>query len=218
MKKILFIESSPRKTDSITSDVANRLIKQLKYSDEYELEILDLWNAELPHMNGSTLSAKYAIFSGSPLSDEQNISWQKLNEYVKQFANADLIIMSSPMWNWGIPYVLKHYIDVITQPGLTFNWTPEDGYIPLLPKRDVVVVTSSGGDYTKGSGLEHEDFAYRYLKLWLEGCMGSHVNFIHMTMTATGQDAIDKAFENANYEISQVVDTLKPAKVEVQML
>ena len=208
MKKILFIESSPRKSESITTDIANKLISKLQDYDDYEIDILDLWNTDLPQINGTTLSAKYAMFSGNPLNPQQNTSWEKLNNYVKQFAGADLIVIATPMWNWGIPYVLKHYVDVITQPGLTFNWTPEDGYIPLLPERDVIVVTSSGGDYTTGSGFEHEDYAYRYLKLWLEDCMGSRVKFINMTMTATGQDAIDKAYINANLEFNAVPDWL----------
>jgi putative NADPH-quinone reductase len=32
------------------------------------------------------------------------------------------------MWNFGIPYKLKHYIDVLTQPGQTFNFDPTTGY------------------------------------------------------------------------------------------
>ena len=35
------------------------------------------------------------------------------------------------MWNFGIPYKLKQWIDVITQPGLAFRFDPAQGYLPL---------------------------------------------------------------------------------------
>ncbi|MCG8316381.1 MAG: NAD(P)H-dependent oxidoreductase [Pseudomonadales bacterium] len=208
MKKILFIEASPRSGESLTSNMAMRLIEKLQDKDQWELDQLNLWNAELPEINGDTLSAKYAVFAGAEMTQVQRNNWQKLNQFVEQFAAADLVIIGAPMWNWGIPYRLKHYVDVITQPQLTFNWTPEEGYVPILPPRDVVVVTSSGGDYTAGSGNEHEDFAYRYLGLWLEGCMGCQVEFIHMTMTATGPAGIEKATQTAEEQIKDYVRTL----------
>ena len=208
MKKILFIEASPRSEQSLTSNMAKTLIDKLQSADNWQLDHLNLWKSELPDINGDTLNAKYAVFSGAEMTDVQKNNWQKLNEYVEQFAAADLVIIGAPMWNWGIPYRLKHYVDVITQPQLTFNWTPDDGYVPLLPSRDVVVVTSSGGDYTPGSGNEHEDFAYRYLGLWLEGCMGCSVEFVHMTMTATGPEGIEKATRDAEQQIAEYVRTL----------
>ena len=212
MKKLLFIESSPRKNDSITTSVCQKLIDNLASKNgeksDWEVEVLDLWQAQLPEMNGTTMSAKYSIFMGESLSDEQNDSWELLNQYVQQFGEADLVVIAAPMWNWGIPYVLKHYIDVVTQPGLTFNWSPDDGYIPVLPPRDAIIVTSSGGDYTVGSGNEHEDFAFRYLKMWLKDCMGCRVESIDMTMTATGQESVDQAYLMADHKIASLSEML----------
>lgn len=206
MKKLLLIESSPRKQNSLTTDMALRLIERLQSVDTWEVDRLDLWNTDLPDMNGVTMDAKYAVFSGTPMTEEQADHWQRLNRFVTQFAQADMVVLCAPMWNWGIPYRLKHYVDVITQPQLTFNWTPEDGYIPVLPPRDVVVVTSSGGDYTPGSGLEHEDFAYRYLQQWLQYCMGCNVEFVHLTMTATGPEGVANAMKNAEFKIETMIE------------
>ncbi len=64
MKKILFVESSPRKEKSITSDVCNKVIHNLQIDGEYTVDHVDLWDIDLPHMNGDTLDAKYAIFLG----------------------------------------------------------------------------------------------------------------------------------------------------------
>lgn len=211
-KKLLFIESSPRKTESITTDICRRFIQRLQEHNEpgesWEIEVLDLWHTKLPQMNGTTMDAKYAAFSGNPLNEEQAACWSALKSYVEQFAAADMIVIALPTWNWGVPYVLKHYVDVVTQPGLTFNWHPERGYIPVLPPRDAVVVTSSGGDYTEGSGNEHEDYAYRYIKMWLSSCMGCRVNALHMTSTAAGPEALDAAYAKAEAGINALAGEL----------
>ena len=44
--------------------------------------------------------------------------WNKIVELFGRFNSADKYVFSVPMWNFGIPYILKHYIDLITQPAL----------------------------------------------------------------------------------------------------
>jgi FMN-dependent NADH-azoreductase len=39
------------------------------------------------------------------------------------------------MWNAGVPYILKQFIDVVSQPGTVFGVDPATGYIPLLAGR-----------------------------------------------------------------------------------
>ncbi|OGK10273.1 MAG: hypothetical protein A2W80_08310 [Candidatus Riflebacteria bacterium GWC2_50_8] len=43
---------------------------------------------------------------------------------------ADIIIISVPMWNFGMPYRLKHYLDVIVQPRHLFCYT-DNGLVGL---------------------------------------------------------------------------------------
>ncbi len=42
--------------------------------------------------------------------------------------NADHYVFAVPIWNGGLPYRLKQYIDIITQLGISFNFDPEKGY------------------------------------------------------------------------------------------
>lgn len=212
MKKILFVESSPRKEQSITSEVCQKVINSLQIDDEYTVDHVDLWDVELPHMNGDTLDAKYAIFSGQDLTEQQQKNWFALTEHIDRFAAADLVVIAAPTWNWGIPYVLKHYIDVVTQPQLTFNWTPEDGFTSLLKPRNAVLVTSSGGDYTLGSGNEDEDFVIKYLQLWLTTCMGCELQMINMTLSAAGEEELQKSYARADEMISEICAMMNPVE------
>jgi FMN-dependent NADH-azoreductase len=59
----------------------------------------------------------------------------------------------------SVPYPLKHYIDIVVQPGLTFRET--DKGAKALEGRDgrqLILVTSTGGDYSAGSVMASKDF------------------------------------------------------------
>lgn len=77
---------------------------------------------------------------------------------------ADVILLSTPMWNFNIPYRLKHWIDLVTQPGLSFSFDPANGYAPLLRDRPVIVILASAGDYAQGESFGRPDLATGYLK------------------------------------------------------
>ena len=71
------------------------------------------------------------------------------------------------MWNFNVPYILKHYIDILTQPTLTFSFSPEIGYRGLVTGKRAAVITASSGDYTPGSGNPRPDFQKPFLEAWL---------------------------------------------------
>ncbi|MCG8417096.1 MAG: NAD(P)H-dependent oxidoreductase [Proteobacteria bacterium] len=206
MKKLLFIESSPRGNESSSTNLARKLIGDLLERDStWQVDHMDLWTEELPPMSGPTVSAKYAVFSGEPLSAEQDKAWSAVVNCIDRFCAADLVLMAVPMWNFGIPYVLKHFVDVVTQPRLTFTWTPQDGYKTLLPPRRAIIISSSAGDYSVGSGNEHNDFQLRYLTAWLKIYMGCQVDSISVSPTIADPDTVKAAALAARRRAEELV-------------
>ena len=55
---------------------------------------------------------------------------------IERFKGADKYLFSLPMWNFGIPYKLKHYIDVLVQPTYTFSFSPKEGYKGLVTRKE----------------------------------------------------------------------------------
>jgi FMN-dependent NADH-azoreductase len=70
------------------------------------------------------------------------------------------------MWNFFIPYKLKHFIDLITQPGLTFSFSSESGFRGLVTGKPVPVIYARGGEYGKAESSAM-DFQKPYLELLL---------------------------------------------------
>ena len=67
------------------------------------VEILDLWQKDLPEMNGAALEAKYAIMSGQTGTPAQLNAWKPVVSLIEHFKSADKYLFSLPMWNFGIP-------------------------------------------------------------------------------------------------------------------
>ena len=168
MARLLYIEASPRKERSASIQVARAFI------DEYErthpgdaVETVDLWHTSIPEFDGHVIDSKYAILHGLEHTEEQKRAWRAVEDLISQFTGADKYVFSLPMWNFGIPYKLKHYIDVIVQPGYTFSYSPEKGYEGLVTGKPIVSIYASGGAYGPGTGAESYDLQKAYLELIL---------------------------------------------------
>src|ERR1700710_951507 len=116
MSRLLHIEASPRKQRSASMEVARTFIdRYVEAHPDSSVERLDVWNLEVPEFDSHAMEAKYAGLAGIELTDAQRTAWQRINELAQPFRDADILVFSVPMWNFGIPYKLKHLIDAISQ-------------------------------------------------------------------------------------------------------
>lgn len=58
---------------------------------------------------------------------EADVAWHAAKDTFARFDSAQHLLFSVPMWNAGIPYILKQLIDVISQPGMVFGVDPHNG-------------------------------------------------------------------------------------------
>jgi FMN-dependent NADH-azoreductase len=172
MSRLLYIESSPRKQRSASIQIAKTFISEYERTHPGDtVETLDLWSITLPEFDGHVIDSKYVILHGLEHTDEQRQAWSRVEKVISQFTGADKYLFSLPMWNFGIPYKLKHYIDVIVQPGYTFSFSPEEGYKGLVTGKPIAAIYARGGAYGSGTGAEAYDLQRPYLEHIL-GFMG----------------------------------------------
>ena len=165
MAKLLHIQTSPRGNRSASQAVAEHFIDAYRNTHRGDtVETLNVWQVQLPEFDGATIDAKYAVVHGQPHSPDQVHAWKAVVRLAEHFKSADKYIVSLPMWNFGIPYKLKHYIDLLVQPGLTFGFTPTDGYKGLVTGKPLVAIYARGGAYGPGTGAEAADQQSAYLK------------------------------------------------------
>ncbi len=205
MARLLYIEASPRKTRSYSIRVAKAFLDAYAAAHPADMiDTLDLWATDLPAFDGAMLDAKYAVIGGETHTPEQAAAWASVTDFAARFSGADKILISTPMWNFTIPYVLKHYLDIIVQPGLTFGWTPERGYFGLVTGKPAAVVYASMGGYGAGSGAEAIDYQKPYLQ-WILTFMGfADIKAIHAAPTGAPPEAIAATLAAATAEAREI--------------
>ena len=166
--KINYIECSPRGERSHSTKIAQAYIEQAKKNiPDLELNHINPWLLNLPEFDGDMLNAKYSVIRGTDPSADEVSAWSNVKNIFDEFNNADHYLFSVPMWNFNIPYKLKHYIDIITQPGMSWSYTPEDGYKGLMTDKTATIIYATGDGYGEGTGFESFDMQKPYVNLWL---------------------------------------------------
>ncbi|MBR1218059.1 NAD(P)H-dependent oxidoreductase [Bradyrhizobium sp. U87765 SZCCT0131] len=148
MKQILMIEVSPRGTDSASRAVANTLAARLaaRYPSA-RLVRRDLAAEALPHLDGTTLRA---ITTRDPAETERlRVLARRSDELTDELLASDLLVIATPMWNFGIPSALKAWIDLVVRPGRTFQYA-DGSALGLAKDKNAILVLASGGVFTEG--------------------------------------------------------------------
>lgn len=128
------------------------------------IDTLDLSADTIPEFLGLVVRGKYRILHGQPHSQEEASAWKAVEKEIERFKRADKLVISCPMWNFGIPYRLKQYFDVIVQPGYTFAYSPEKGYTGRVTGRPAMLFLARGGEYRADTGAAAFDFQQPYLE------------------------------------------------------
>jgi FMN-dependent NADH-azoreductase len=200
--KLLHIIASPRGEKSRTLNISNVVLEGLHEKNaNLSVDNLDLFKVLLPEIQENSVDAKYAVMQGANLKEESVSPWNEIVKISKEFMSYDAYLISCPMWNFTIPYKLKHYIDIIMQPGILFRFT-EKGVEGLALNKKMYCITSRGSDYSKNSPLHQYDFQEPYLRS-IFGLAGIYdISFINAQPMDFSPDItianIDKAKVEAN--------------------
>ncbi len=189
MRKLLHIVAAPRGEESRTLKVASAFLEGFreKYPD-CEIDELNLFAEPPPPLTLGVIGGKYVLLGGGDLSGELKDAWKDVERHIERFLAADAYLISTPMWNFSIPFVLKHYIDVIVQPKYLFRYT-EAGPEGLVKGKKMVVVTSRGGDYGPDSPAHAYDYQEPYLRTIFGYAGITDITFVNaQPMDAMGPD------------------------------
>lgn len=169
MTHLLYIEASPMKATSTSTEVASAWLQAWREAHpDATVDTLNVWDIDLPPFDAEMIAAKFAVLRAQTATAGQQALWARAVTLSQRFNAADEFLFSLPMWNFGIPYRLKHFIDVVTLPGQNWRWSRETGYEALLPGKRATLVYSSAGDYPVKPHDADSDFQKPYMRRWLQ--------------------------------------------------
>ena len=186
--KSLLINASTRGEGSQSLHIARKFIEELEKRSTVELDEFHLFEDGLPPFDGTAVGAKMALFTGAEQSSPEKAAWEGVKKVFDRFAATDIYVFAVTLWNNGIPYIMKQFIDVVNQPGWTFGFDLEKGYSGLLGNKKAVVVHASGVYHEQIPTNFGSDFATPYLDDWLKFIGVSTVRHIHCAPTVVNSD------------------------------
>lgn len=191
MARVLYIEGSPNKAYSASIDVCRAFLDAYRHAHpDHEIRTLDIWDVALPEFDAAALAAKYAGLSGTVLTPEQAAAWQQIERLAASFHEADKFLFGVPLWNFSIPYKLKHLIDVISQKDVLFTFDGSRFSGKLAGKRAAVVYARGLGYDAPGSFTPAAEFDLQrpYMETWLKFVGVTDVTGIVVERTLFGAD------------------------------
>ncbi|WP_289658799.1 FMN-dependent NADH-azoreductase [Flavobacterium panacagri] len=160
-QKILQIITSTNGENSFSNQLSNAIIEKLAgIHSVTEIQTLDLTKTPLPYLTNSHISAVYTpLESHTP---EQTAVLKYSDDAIQTLLESDILVIGVPLYNFGIPAVLKGWIDQVARAGKTFSYS-EEGPKGLVTNKKVYLSIASGAIFSEGSYKSY-DFSESYLR------------------------------------------------------
>ena len=193
MPTLLHINSSPLYGRSVSRELTDAFVAKWRVSHTNGAVISrDLNASSSDPVTAEWVGAAYT--SSEARSPEQRRLLAPSEELLAELEAADEYIFGVPMHNFGVPSVLKLWIDQICRVGRTFAY--EDGKPKgLLVGKRATFVVATGGIYDAGTQMESFNFVEPYLKS-VFGFLGvKDVTFL----TASGTKALNQGEDRTSF-------------------
>ncbi len=164
--KILHIDSSITGPRSVSRELSALIVGKLGGS-EHDVTYRDIVAEDLPHFTAVTAPSAHPLAKAMPTLDEtQQAKRDTSDAILKEFVEADTVVIGVPMYNFTLPSGLKAWIDRLIVPGTTFRYgaTGPEG---LVGDKRVILAIARGGVYGADSGFASAEHAESFLRLAL---------------------------------------------------
>ena len=150
---LLYVNACVRER-SRTKELAYYLVEKLGY----EVKKIDLDKCDLRPINAEILAKRFDCIKKRDFDD-------KMFDYAKDFAAAELIVIAAPYWDLSFPALLKMYIENVNVSKIVFDYSDEGKPLYLCKAKKLFYVSTEGG---YGSN----DFGFGYIKALCEQLYG----------------------------------------------
>jgi len=207
LARLLYLEASPRHENSYSSRVAAAFLETYRsVNPDDEIDHFHLFDHAVPEFDEEAARQKMEhiarlIKEGKGI--EPHGKWAEVLHEIDRLKAADKVLISSPMWNYSIPYRLKQYLDVVVQPGLTFGVNRKGEYVGMLRNKRMQLILASGSRYAQRFPQPEDGPKTDFQRAYLEH-MGRYIGI---------QDIRTIKIEPTEAEGSEVADQLLQERI-----
>ena len=202
MKNILLILGSPRDRASYSHQIGRRIVDDLKSRyPSANVVVRNLVKEALPDVREGFVTGR--MLSEDKRSAAETAALALSDVLVGELMAADVLVLATPMHNFGISASVKAWIDHIVRPGVTFSYSAK-GPLGLVQGKKLILVLARGGIYAEGP-MKGYDFQEPYLRTVLGFIGMTDVEVIRIEGVAMGDDAVRNAVTSAKAQADGVV-------------
>ena len=212
MNRILRIDASARASRSLTRELADTFVENwLSRRPQDKITLRDVGANPPPFISEEWIAAAFAK-SRSP---EQEGLLALSDELIAEVAEAEIIVLAVPMYNYGMPAALKAWFDQVVRVEKTFTFDLARGDAPIEPvfSGKTLILLTSWGEFGFGPGgpnegrdslTPHIQTVSRYLGV-------ETLHHIGIEYQEFGDERFDASRDSAFAALSSLVDTLTVA-------
>lgn len=198
MRTVLQINSSLFAEEGQSSRLASAMTQgwRLRHPGD-RVVVRDLARDPVPHLT----AGRFRAFNTPPerRTAEQAEIVAYSDTLIEELRQADVVVLGLPMYNFGMPSMLKAWIDHVARAGVSFRYTA-DGPQGLLGDKKVYVLAARGGRYA-GTAMDTQT---AYLRNFLNFIGLRDIEFIYAEGLALGDEQRTTALDAANATIDRI--------------
>lgn len=186
-QRLLLVNSSGRQEGSVSRSLAQDLLAALESRHgPFEITHRDLADG-IDFVNQDWINANFTAAEDRSLAQRRELA--NSDQLVEELVRADILIIGVPIYNFGVPAVLKAWVDMVARARKTFRYT-DKGPEGLLQGKIAYLVIASGGVPVDSP----VDFATPYMRQALKFLGITDIEVIAAEqLNSRGDDAIDAA-------------------------
>jgi len=197
MKTLLRIDSSLSGENSTSKLLADESINSLQRNEALQITYRDITTDSIPHLNHTHIAALSTPHEQH--TPEQQTWLDYADSLINEVIAADTLLIGAPMYNFGVPSVLKSWFDHIARAGVTFRYTSE-GPEGLLKNKQAIIITTRGGIHRN----QQSDSETHFITTMLNFLGIKKINFIYAEGLNMGNGERDAGLAEARQQIQQL--------------
>ncbi|MBV8968879.1 MAG: NAD(P)H-dependent oxidoreductase [Verrucomicrobia bacterium] len=163
MRTLLHIDCSPLGDASISRHLSSEFVRHWTEQNTGGKVIRRDLNAErIPTIDGVWVAAVFTPEEKRTPAQRETVSLS--DRLIEELQSADEYVFGVPMHNFGIPAVLKLWLDQVVRIGKTFSYDSHHTPVGLLKEKKARFMVASGGAYDPGTAMASFNFVEPYLR------------------------------------------------------
>jgi len=162
MSTLLHIDSSPLYGQSVSRQLTAAFVTEWKsYHPDRTVVYRDLTATQIPPISAEWVGAAYTPEAARTPKQKELLSLS--DSFLAELDQADEYVFGVPMHNFGIPSVLKLWIDQIARVGKTFSYADGRPKGLIIGKKATFII-ATGGIYDAQTQMASFNFVEPYLR------------------------------------------------------